>query len=118
MAPKKRDSRPEGQDPDRAHGDDERANGVAPRVRIAVKGHEHQDGPVHEHSERDSDCSQSLAVHLERNGRRDPRISLNMAAFFGFHMPTFTFPGFLTYRLFDRVVHNATPAEKAGFDLV
>jgi F420-dependent oxidoreductase-like protein len=41
-----------------------------------------------------------------------------MAAFFGFHMPTFTFPGVPNDRLFDRVVHNAQAAEKAGFDLV
>jgi F420-dependent oxidoreductase-like protein len=41
-----------------------------------------------------------------------------MAAFFGFHMPTFTFPGVPSERLFDRVVENAKAAEKAGFDLV
>jgi F420-dependent oxidoreductase-like protein len=41
-----------------------------------------------------------------------------MAAFFGFHMPTFTFPGVPNDRLFDRVVENAKAAEKAGFDLV
>ncbi len=41
-----------------------------------------------------------------------------MAAFFGFHMPNFTFPGVPNDRLFDRVVHNAQSAEKAGFDLV
>src|SRR5712664_2926345 len=41
-----------------------------------------------------------------------------MTAFFGFHMPTFTFPGVAHDRLFDRVAENAKAAEKAGFDLV
>lgn len=41
-----------------------------------------------------------------------------MAAFFGFHMPTFTFPGVTNDRLFDRVVENAKAAENTGFDLV
>ncbi len=41
-----------------------------------------------------------------------------MAAFFGFHMPTFTFRGVSGDRLFDRVVENAMAAEAAGFDLV
>jgi F420-dependent oxidoreductase-like protein len=41
-----------------------------------------------------------------------------MAAFFGFHMPTFTFPGVSNDRLFDRVAENAKAAENAGFDLV
>jgi F420-dependent oxidoreductase-like protein len=41
-----------------------------------------------------------------------------MAAFFGFHMPNFTFPGVPNDRLFDHVVKNAQSAEKAGFDLV
>ncbi len=41
-----------------------------------------------------------------------------MAAFFGFHMPTFTFRGVSNDRLFDRVVENAKAAERAGFDLV
>jgi len=41
-----------------------------------------------------------------------------MAAFFGFHTPTFTFPGVPGDRLFDQVVKNARAAEKAGFDLV
>ena len=41
-----------------------------------------------------------------------------MAAFFGFHMPAFTFPGVPNDRLFDHVVENATAAENAGFDLV
>jgi F420-dependent oxidoreductase-like protein len=41
-----------------------------------------------------------------------------MAAFFGFHMPTFTFPGVPGDRLFDRVAENAKAAENAGFDLV
>jgi F420-dependent oxidoreductase-like protein len=41
-----------------------------------------------------------------------------MSAFFGFHMPTFTFPGVPNDRLFDRVAENAKAAEAAGFDLV
>jgi len=41
-----------------------------------------------------------------------------MAAFFGFHMPSFTFPGVPSDSLFDRVAKNAKAAEKAGFDLV
>ena len=41
-----------------------------------------------------------------------------MAAFFGFHMPNFTFPGVPADKLFDRVVENAKAAETAGFDLV
>ena len=41
-----------------------------------------------------------------------------MAALFGFHMPTFTFPRVPDDKLFDRVVHNAKAAEDAGFDLV
>src|SRR6202158_723775 len=41
-----------------------------------------------------------------------------MNAFFGFHMPTFTFPGVPNDRLFDRVAENAKAAEKVGFDLV
>src|SRR5256886_10079966 len=45
-------------------------------------------------------------------------LSLDMAAFFGFHMPNFTFPGVPPDKLFDRVVENAKAAERAGFDLV
>ena len=41
-----------------------------------------------------------------------------MKALFGFHMPNFTFPGVPNDRLFERVVHQAKTAEKAGFDLV
>jgi len=41
-----------------------------------------------------------------------------MAAFFGFHMPTFTFSRVPNDRLFDRVAENAKAAENAGFDLV
>jgi len=41
-----------------------------------------------------------------------------MAAFFGFHMPSFTFQGISQDALFERVVENAQAAEKAGFDLV
>lgn len=41
-----------------------------------------------------------------------------MAAFFGFHMPSYTFPRVPRERLFERVVRNAQAAEAAGFDLV
>src|SRR5256884_8453950 len=41
-----------------------------------------------------------------------------MAAFFGFHMPSFTFPGVPQEKLFDRVVETGKAAEAEGFDLV
>ncbi|HSP10004.1 MAG TPA: LLM class F420-dependent oxidoreductase [Candidatus Dormibacteraeota bacterium] len=41
-----------------------------------------------------------------------------MAAFFGYHMPNFTYPGVPDDRLFQRVADNARAAEAAGFDLV
>jgi F420-dependent oxidoreductase-like protein len=41
-----------------------------------------------------------------------------MAAFFGFHIPSFTYPGVPADRLFDRVVEQARAAEQAGFDLI
>jgi F420-dependent oxidoreductase-like protein len=41
-----------------------------------------------------------------------------MAAFFGYHMPNFTFSGVPDDRLFQRVTENARAAEAAGFDLV
>jgi F420-dependent oxidoreductase-like protein len=41
-----------------------------------------------------------------------------MAAFFGYHMPNFTFPGTPNDRLFERVLEQARAAEAAGFDLV
>ncbi len=41
-----------------------------------------------------------------------------MAAFFGFHMPNYTFPGVANNRLFDHLVKQARAAEAAGFDLV
>lgn len=41
-----------------------------------------------------------------------------MAAFFGFHMPNYTYPGVTSDKLFDHVVAQAQAAEKAGFDLV
>ena len=41
-----------------------------------------------------------------------------MAAFFGFHMPNYTFPGVPDERLFDHVIEQARSAEAAGFDLV
>lgn len=41
-----------------------------------------------------------------------------MAAFFGFHMPNYTFPGIPDDKLFDHVIAQARAAEAAGFDLV
>jgi F420-dependent oxidoreductase-like protein len=41
-----------------------------------------------------------------------------MAAFFGFHMPNYTFPGVPDDKLFDHLVEQAQAAEAAGFDLV
>jgi len=41
-----------------------------------------------------------------------------MAAFFGFHMPNYTYPGVPEDKLFDHVVAQAQAAEKAGFDMV
>jgi F420-dependent oxidoreductase-like protein len=43
---------------------------------------------------------------------------MSMAAFFGFHMPSYTFRGVPSEKVFDRVIENAQAAEKAGFDLV
>ena len=45
-------------------------------------------------------------------------VSLGMAAFFGFHMPNYTYPGTPNDRLFDRIVESTKAAEKAGFDMV
>ncbi|MGD0018277.1 MAG: LLM class F420-dependent oxidoreductase [Candidatus Limnocylindrales bacterium] len=41
-----------------------------------------------------------------------------MRAFFGYHMPSFTFAGVPDANMFDRVVELAQSAEAAGFDLV
>ena len=41
-----------------------------------------------------------------------------MIPLFGYHMPSFSFPGLPPERLFDRVVELAQAAESAGFDLV
>ena len=41
-----------------------------------------------------------------------------MAAFFGFHMPNYTYPGIPDDRLFDHVIAQAQAAERAGFDMV
>src|SRR3981081_4178628 len=45
-------------------------------------------------------------------------VSLCMAAFFGFHMPNYTYPGVSNDRLFDRIADSVKAAEKAGFDMV
>ena len=41
-----------------------------------------------------------------------------MRPFFGYHMPSFTYPGVPGERLFDRLVELVQAAESAGFDLV
>ena len=41
-----------------------------------------------------------------------------MPPWFGFHLPSFTFPGTPPERLFDRVVEQARAAEAAGFSLI
>jgi F420-dependent oxidoreductase-like protein len=41
-----------------------------------------------------------------------------MRPFFGYHMPSFTFPGVPDTGLFDQVVALAQAAEKSGFDLI
>lgn len=41
-----------------------------------------------------------------------------MRPFFGYHMPSFTFPGAADTDLFDKVVELAQAAEKSGFDMV
>jgi F420-dependent oxidoreductase-like protein len=43
---------------------------------------------------------------------------IDMNVLFGFHMPNYTHRGVPNESLFDRVVHQAKAAEKAGFDLV
>ena len=43
---------------------------------------------------------------------------MSMIPLFGYHMPSFSFPGLPPERLFDRVVELAQAAESAGFDLV
>ncbi len=41
-----------------------------------------------------------------------------MRPFFGYHMPSFSFPGVPPERLFERLAENVVAAEAAGFDLV
>src|SRR5436189_874246 len=106
------------EDPDRAHGDDEGPDGIAGGVGVAVEGLEDEDGAVQEHDQGNTYARERFPVHRLGNGRSPAPILVGMAAFFGFHMPTFTFRGVSNDRLFDRVVENAKAAERAGFDLV
>jgi F420-dependent oxidoreductase-like protein len=46
------------------------------------------------------------------------RVLVGVDAFFGFHMPNYTYKGVANDSLFDRVVERAKAAEAAGFDLV
>jgi F420-dependent oxidoreductase-like protein len=48
----------------------------------------------------------------------DQTVPTGMAAWFGFHIPSFSFPGATRDLIFDRVTEQAQAAEKAGFDLV
>ena len=41
-----------------------------------------------------------------------------MTVWFGYHMPTYTFPGASPEQLFDRVAELAIAAEDNGFSLV
>src|SRR3954469_2856448 len=41
-----------------------------------------------------------------------------MSVWFGFHLPSYTYPDTPPERLFDRVVEQAKAAETAGFDVV
>src|SRR3979409_1500926 len=43
---------------------------------------------------------------------------IDSKALFGYQMPNYTHPGFPNEGLFDRVIHQAQAAEKAGFDMV
>ncbi|HYM95786.1 MAG TPA: LLM class F420-dependent oxidoreductase [Candidatus Sulfotelmatobacter sp.] len=45
-------------------------------------------------------------------------VVIGMAAFFGYHMPNYTYPGVPDDRLFESVVERVQAAEAAGFDLV
>src|SRR5256884_1385462 len=107
-----------GDDPHRCHRDHERPDGVAVGVRDSVESLEDRDGSVQQQQAAEGKERQKLPVHVERNGRPAAWILLDMAVFFGFHMPNFTFPGVPPDKLFDRVVENAKAAESAGFDLV
>src|SRR5579864_1905945 len=106
-----------GHRPHRGHGDHERPQGVAGRVRSPVERLEDKDRAVKQNDERHADGRQCLPVHQARNDNPCPRIVLVMAAFFGFHNPNYSFPGVAPDRLFDRVLQNARAAEAAGFDL-
>ena len=41
-----------------------------------------------------------------------------MSLFFGYHMPSYTFPGVAAEALFDRLAENVAAAESAGFHMV
>src|ERR1700680_1033341 len=58
------------------------------------------------------------AADVVGESRACQRGFVGMEVLFGFHMPNYTFPGVPDGRLFDRVVHTAQAAEKAGFDLI
>jgi len=51
---------------------------------------------------------------------RKPFTGVNrlMAAFFGFHMPNYTYPGVPNDCLFERIAESVKAAENAGFDMV
>src|SRR2546430_13945194 len=101
----------DGDDPDRSHRDEKWPDRVAVRVRHPVECLEDRDGAVDEEEECNADTGEGLPAHLERNGRPRARIVLDMAPFFGFHMPNYTFPGIPDDRLFDHVVEQARAAE-------
>jgi F420-dependent oxidoreductase-like protein len=45
-------------------------------------------------------------------------VPVSTSVFFGYHMPSFSYPGVTRERLFDHVARQAQAAEDAGFDLV
>jgi F420-dependent oxidoreductase-like protein len=55
---------------------------------------------------------------IQTSGRQGRAGIMNGMPFFGYHMPSFTFPGVPSDQLFDRVGELARSAESAGFELV
>src|SRR5438445_465720 len=112
MAPEQRNSRPDGEGPHRAHRDDEGADRVARRIRVAVEGEKHEHGSVSEDGQRGGHAGDSCEFH------RRCIMSVMADLFFGYHMPNYTSAGAKGGEIFDRFLEQATAAEAAGFDLV
>src|SRR5438309_8979496 len=112
MAPEQRNSRPDGEGPHRAHRDDEGADRVARRIRVAVEGEKHEHSSVSEDGQRGGHAGDSCEFH------RRCIMSVMADLFFGYHMPNYTSAGAKGGEIFDRFLEQATAAEAAGFDLV